>query len=97
MQVHDVGIVGEGDDEIGQRRADIADHDAADHEQAHAPDLPGDRQHEAHREHRARERRRDQHADVDTSPRLSSATMVTDTVSFAPDEMPRTKGPAMGL
>ena len=36
-------------------------------------------------------------ADVDTSPRLSSATMVTDTVSFAPDEMPRTKGPAMGL
>ena len=29
--------------------------------EAHAPDLPGDRQHEAHREHRARERRRDQH------------------------------------
>ena len=61
VQVHDVGIVGEGDDKVGQRRADIADHDAADHEQAHAPDLPGDRQHEAHREHRARERRRDQH------------------------------------
>ena len=36
-------------------------------------------------------------AGVDTSPRLSSVTMVTDTVSFAPDEMPRTKGPAMGL
>ena len=31
-----------------------------------------------------------------TTPRLSSATMHKDTVSLAPEEMPSTKGPAMG-
>ena len=30
-------------------------------------------------------------------PRLSSASMATHTVIFAPEEMPSTKGPAMGL
>ena len=30
-------------------------------------------------------------------PRLSSASMATHTVIFAPEEIPSTKGPAMGL
>ena len=36
-------------------------------------------------------------ADDETSPRLKSRIMTIDTQSFAPEEMPSTKGPAMGL
>ena len=36
-------------------------------------------------------------AEVETSPRLSRKIIVRDTASFAPEEMPSTKGPAMGL
>ena len=36
-------------------------------------------------------------AEDDVTPRLSSRIIVTATVNLAPDEMPRTKGPAMGL
>ena len=36
-------------------------------------------------------------AELETAPRLSRKIMVTETVSFAPEEMPSTKGPAMGL
>ena len=60
MQVHDAGIVGEGHEEIRQRRADVADHHAADHQQAHALDPLGDQQYEAHGHHGAHERRRNE-------------------------------------
>ena len=36
-------------------------------------------------------------AELETSPLLNRKIMVTDTVSLAPEEMPSTKGPAMGL
>ena len=36
-------------------------------------------------------------AEDDVTPRLSSRIIVTATVNLAPDEMPRTKGPAIGL
>ena len=36
-------------------------------------------------------------AELDTIPRLSRKIMVMETVSFAPEEIPSTKGPAMGL
>ena len=60
VQIHDAGIVGKGHEEIRQRRADIADHHAADHQQAHALDPLGDQQHEAHGYHSAHEGRRDE-------------------------------------
>ena len=34
-------------------------------------------------------------AELETAPRLSRKIMVTETVSFAPEEMPSTKGPAL--
>ena len=36
-------------------------------------------------------------AEEETTPRLRSRIIVIETVSFAPEEMPSTKGPAMGL
>ena len=60
VQVHDAGIVGEGHEKIRQRRADVADHHAADHQQAHALDPLRNQQHEAHGHHGAHERRRDE-------------------------------------
>ena len=60
VQVHDAGIIGKGHEKIRQRRADIADHHAADHQQAHALDPLGDQQHEAHGYHGAHEGRRDE-------------------------------------
>ena len=60
VQVHDARIVGEGHEKIRQRRADVADHHAADHQQAHALDPLRNQQHEAHGHHGAHERRRDE-------------------------------------
>lgn len=36
-------------------------------------------------------------ADEDFTPRLRKTIITIDTASFAPDEMPSTNGPAMGL
>ena len=36
-------------------------------------------------------------ADEDLTPRLSRKIITSETASFAPDEMPSTNGPAMGL
>jgi len=36
-------------------------------------------------------------ADEDFTPRLSRKIITSETASFAPDEMPSTNGPAMGL
>ena len=60
VQIHDAGIVGKGHEKICQCRADIADHHAADHQQAHALDPLGDQQHKAHGHHGAHERRRNE-------------------------------------
>ena len=60
VQIHDAGIVGKGHEKIRQCRADIADHHAADHQQAHALDPLGDQQHEAHGYHSSHEGRCDE-------------------------------------
>ena len=60
VEVHDVGILGKGHHEIRDGGADIADHDAADHENPHLLHPPGHRQHEKHRQHCPDEGREDQ-------------------------------------
>ena len=60
MKVYDVGVVCEGDKKIGRRRADVADHHAADDKHAHPLDLLRDGEHKAHGTHRAHKGRRNQ-------------------------------------
>ena len=55
MEIDNVRVVREGDDKVRDRRADIADHDTADDEHGHLVHALRNEQHEAHREHRARE------------------------------------------
>ena len=55
MQVYDVAVLGEGHNEIRDRRADVADHDARDNEQGHLAHALREDEHEAHRQHRAEE------------------------------------------
>ena len=55
MQVDDVAVLGEGHDEIRDRRADVADHHTGDDEQGHLAHALREREDEAHRQHRAAE------------------------------------------
>ena len=83
---------------IRQCRADIADRHAADHQQAHALDPLGEIGNEAHGYHSSHEGRRDENGGGGgLCHGSSSASMATHTVIFAPEEIPSTKGPAMGL
>ena len=55
MQVDDVAVLGEGHDEIRDRRADVADHHTGNDEQGHLAHALREREDETHRQHRAAE------------------------------------------
>ena len=60
VKVHDIGVVGKGDQKVRRCRADIADHNAAERQHAHVPDLLRHGKDKAHRDHRAQKRHCDQ-------------------------------------
>ena len=55
VEVDDVGVVGESHHEVGDGGADIADHNAADHQHAHLLHPAGEQENEPHGEHGAGE------------------------------------------
>ena len=59
MKVDDVGVVGKRDHKVSDRRADIADHHAADDEHGHLAHRPGEEEYKAHAEQGPSESRRD--------------------------------------
>ena len=61
MQVDDVGIVSERYDKIRHSGADITDHNAADDQHRHIPDLSGDQKHKSHGNQRTHESRHNHH------------------------------------
>ena len=54
MEVDDVGVLRKSDHDVRDGRADIADHDAADDQNAHPLHPPGHSQHKGHRRHGTR-------------------------------------------
>ena len=61
MKVYDIGILCKRNHKIRDRRADITDHNAADDQHRHIPDLSGDQKHKSHGNQRTHESRHNHH------------------------------------
>ena len=58
MEIGDAGFIREGDQEIGYRGADAADHDTGDQQGCHGTDAAGKKEHEAGDDQGSQERSR---------------------------------------